>query len=150
MDNYPNPLSGLTNSAPSLIGGKSFLSGGTGGSRVGERPQACSRSFAWCLVQHQIKFTARLKLCRPPPTRGPICAHAGQDRQAIRCMSCQFVTIRNQAQRSQTVCGSTTYCQCQEGAVYSRMYGLCRALGSHDPAAHGPPSYGQSLGKPRP
>ncbi len=128
VDNYPNPLSLLKNSVPSLTGGKSFLSGGTGGSRFRKRPQVCSRSFVWCG-------------CR---SRGPVTAgHPVHD-------LCYFVTITNQAQRSQPVCGNTRYCQCQAGAVYSRRHGLCRASSSHDPAAHGPPSYGQSLGKPRP
>ena len=128
VDNYPNPLSLLKNSAPSLTGGKSTLTGGTGGSRVRGRPPASCRSFAWCWSRS-----------RWPGTAG----HHVHD-------LCYFMAIRNQAQRSQAVCGSTTCFQCQAGAVYSRMHDPCRASGSRDPAAHGPPSYGQSLGKPRP
>lgn len=128
VDNYPNPLSLLKISVPSLTGGKSFLSGGTGGSRVRERPPACNRSFAWCGYRS-----------RGPGTAG----HPVHD-------FCYFVTITNQAQRSQAVCGSTRYYQCQAGAVYSHMLDPCQAPGSHDPTAHGPPSYGQSLGKPQP
>ncbi len=128
VDNYPNPLSLLKNSVPSLTGGKSTLTGGTGGSRVRERPPACNRSFAWCG-------------CR---SRWPVTAgHLVHD-------LCYLVTIRNLAQRSQAVRGSTRYCQCQAGAVYSHMLDPCQASGSHAPTIHGPPSYGQSLGKPRP
>jgi hypothetical protein len=43
VDNSLNPLSLLKISVPSLTGGKSTLTGGTGGSRVRERPPACSR-----------------------------------------------------------------------------------------------------------
>ncbi len=128
VDNCPNPLSLLKNSVPSLTGGKSTLTGGTGGSRVRERPQACNRSFAWCGCRSRWPGTA---------------AHLVHDLY-------YFMTITNQAQRSQAVYGSTRYCQCQAGAVYSQMLDPCRAPGSDAPAAHGPPSYGQSLGRPRP
>jgi len=58
VDNCPNPLSLLKNSVPSLTGGKSTLTGGTGGSRVRGRPPASCRSFAWCWSRSRWPGTA--------------------------------------------------------------------------------------------